>query len=399
MRFAVLDVKLSNHTVETIRQEDLRTYPCPICRGNDAVQLLAEVRASGLSSLESAFCKRCFHRFHRKFPSAAWLENYYLKEYESAVALRATRQETLDRLIGKRARIRAVRVWRALRGIETPNRLFESLDGVLRGSDYYRIDPAIRKVLEIGCGYGDNLSYLVDRGYEAHGTEASPIRVEACRRRGLNVSLTGIESFDAAKASAPYDFIYSTHVLEHVIDVDSHLRSLAEMLRDDGYLYLETPHLSGETFFYQAHTIYHVQTFSQRSMQTLLRNHGLNLVRISIDNNLRVLAQKRPRHPLDDSTADTGIRDYSVDAIPYLELLARLSPGEFRVQWDHYRVKISDTSGRIIYEDPIGALHVHPGPNTHEIRLASDALAERGKEFPVVFDHVGTSMPAVWCKQ
>lgn len=399
VRFEVLGVKLSNHVVEHIEQSALAIYACPICQCEDKLQSLAVVIAQGVSSLESCFCTRCHHRFHRKFPRAEWLRDYYQRKFQSDNRVLPKTSYESSVPLGNRARALAGRVWRALRGLETPNRLYEFCDGVLReGGGYYAVDRSIRKILEVGCGYGDNLSFLHARGYETYGTESSPVRVASCLARGLNVFLIGIDEFETVRRYAPFDFIYSSHVLEHVIDADSHLGEVAALLREDGYIYLETPHLSGETLIYQSHTVYHVHTFSLRSLQTLLQRYGLSPIRMLVDNNLRVLAQKRERPLIEDTLLGGSPQPLSPDSFPYISVLAHHSPGDFHVRWDHYRVDIARPDGRVLFADRIGAVHVLPGPNLHEIALRSRASVRRGEEFPVVFDYVSETHPPVWYK-
>lgn len=45
------------------------TLDCPICGRADESVLLAEVWSAGRTSLESAYCSRCEHRYFRKLPS------------------------------------------------------------------------------------------------------------------------------------------------------------------------------------------------------------------------------------------------------------------------------------------------------------------------------------------
>jgi 2-polyprenyl-3-methyl-5-hydroxy-6-metoxy-1,4-benzoquinol methylase len=397
MRLEVLETQLANHRAESIEQDALAFYACPVCGRDDALQLIGSVVARGLSSLESAFCTRCFHRFHRKFPRQDWLDRYYKAKYQHTGGAPAEPPRRGGFLAAARRPLG--RAWRALRGQETPHPLWEFCDGVLRGSGaYHARDASIRKVLEVGCGYGDNLAFLKERGYRTWGTESSPVRVAACRARGLDVSLTGPEGFGEAQAHAPFDFIYSVHVLEHIIHADAHVAALVRMLRNGGYVYVETPHLTGESLIYQTHTIFHVHTFSLRSMLSLLAKHGLHPVRMLVDNNIKVLACKGEVPPLEPALAGEWASPFQAQYAPYVGALARRSPGEFRVRWDHYHVQVTDAAGAMLFSGSLGAMQVAPGPNVHEVVLRSPEGVLEGAEFPLVFDHVREPSPPIWYK-
>jgi SAM-dependent methyltransferase len=395
----MLEAKLSGHVAEAIEQSALRTYPCPICGRDDALQSLTSVVAQGVASLESSFCTRCYHRFHRRFPRADWLQDYYQRKFQSVPELLPRIATSGVARASQRVRRALGEARRRLRGVTLGHRVFDFCEGVLTGSvGYYQRDQSIRKVLEIGCGYGEQLLLFRAKGFRAFGTESSPVRVAACRARGLDVRLCDIEGFEPVETLAPFDFIYSTHVLEHVIDIDSHVRRLAAMLRDGGYLFLETPHLSGESLVYQAHTVYHVQTFSLRSMQKLLARHGLAPLRLAADNNIRLLAKKAPLPHIEQTFFGAASQPLSLQAFPYVQAMADAAPGEFTLRWDHYYVEVDGANGETLYRGGLGGLHVARGPHRHEIRVRVPEAPGDSDVLPVVFDHVGAERPPVWYK-
>lgn len=57
-----------------------------------------------------------------------------------------------------------------------------------------------RRILDIGCGTGGNLLWLRDLG-EARGVDASPICVDYCRRKGLQVELGSMTRLPVPPAS------------------------------------------------------------------------------------------------------------------------------------------------------------------------------------------------------
>jgi len=66
-----------------IEQKDLTSAVCPICHQDDESLLLADIRCGELTSLESAFCKRCEHRYLRKVPRLDWFQRYYATTWDT----------------------------------------------------------------------------------------------------------------------------------------------------------------------------------------------------------------------------------------------------------------------------------------------------------------------------
>lgn len=396
MNIYISQTKLAGHGVEFPEQDVYRRYACPICHSDTTLQIIGEVCAGDDTSLESAICTSCEHRFHHKFPRAEWLQQYYREKFENP---NSKSPDEIERSVirgpnlYKRIRSQVGRLLRYGVAQEMPNRIFDFLLGLANEDGaYYTKDRTIRRVLEIGCGNGTNLLYFKGRGFETFGTEVNPVRLRECQRKGLKVYSTGISNFDPVEAHAPYDFVYSAHVLEHVIDVDNHIRQIAAMIRPQGFLYIETPDQSGESLIYQTHTIYHVHTFSLASMLRLLAKHGFKAIRVAADGNLQVLAQKQEGvvSPL------LSGRLFEDSSHPYLEAMARHAPGEFRVCWDHYNTQIGVLPvGNTVYESGLRPLRVRPGPNLHEIICRVETSASTG---PVRFIHEHLKVPPIWYK-
>jgi len=399
MDLIVKNVKLANHQIETPDQDNLRRYPCPICGGTEHLQSIGEVHAAGQTSLESAFCRHCEHRFHAKFPAPEWLQDYYRVKFESSrggPAISPTEPIQHPGLY-RRARLRLGTLLRYGLSGTRPNRIHDFCLGVTKADAwYFKVNSGIRKILEIGCGTGANLRYFADRGFDTYGTESNPVRVADCRRQGLRVFPTGIEGFQEVEQYAPFDFIYSSHVLEHVIDIDSHIRQLAGLVRPGGFVYIETPDLSGETFIQQTHTIFHVHTFSLSSMLRLLANNGLEAVRVLADNNLQVLAQKLDI--ADKPGVQLSGRVYRDRSEKWLSEMAKFSPAEFKIMWDHHRVRVERMPGTVVYDQNLTAFAVSRGPNQHEMHCIVPDGAGLSGLYPVRFHHEGLVKPPIWYK-
>lgn len=71
------------------------------------------------------------------------------------------------------------------------------------------------KILDIGCGSGDLLEYLLKKGY------------------------TNIEGVDELKHN--YDFVMCTAVIEHLCDVEQVIKNLKQYVKVGGYIYIDAP--------------------------------------------------------------------------------------------------------------------------------------------------------------
>ena len=95
------------------------------------------------------------------------------------------------------------------------------------------------KLLDIGCGYGGMVQLAGEHGYAGYGCDYDPDAVDFATSKGLDIRLGGIEQFSAERGQ--FDVIILSHVLEHVSDPASFLKSAADLLKPGGYIYIELP--------------------------------------------------------------------------------------------------------------------------------------------------------------
>jgi 2-polyprenyl-3-methyl-5-hydroxy-6-metoxy-1,4-benzoquinol methylase len=383
-------------------QSVLRDYPCPICGREDQLEPIARIEARGQISLESAFCVRCQHRYHRRFPTEDWVDDYYRRWFErhgrsaGEASIGHIKRPPLHRRLRRRV---AGLVRHGISG--RPDRVLDFCVGALKSDGfYYMSDPSAMRVLEIGCGYGVSLATFQERGYEVYGLEANPVRAARCRELGLPVWIADEAGYAAVRRNAPFHLVYSKHVLEHIIDVQAHIARLAQLVDRDGYLYIETPDISGEILVHHSHLTQHVHAFSALSLCRLLRKHGFVAARVLSDNNVQVLA-KKVRDPDFERPGEDGSpresRPYE-SYVPYMEALRRTGVvgHEYRLRWDHYWVGVSSTGDGVeVFDGPIGPLHVIRKRNTLEMVVT--LLSERDTPLlPVVFHHDTAAAAPVW---
>jgi ubiquinone/menaquinone biosynthesis C-methylase UbiE len=92
------------------------------------------------------------------------------------------------------------------------------------------------RMLDIGCGDGENLLRFTDRSLKKTGLEVSLSRLRQARSQGLNV-LQGSGTRLPFESGA-FQFIYVAHVLHHVADYEAALAEIRRCLDKDGVLFL-----------------------------------------------------------------------------------------------------------------------------------------------------------------
>jgi SAM-dependent methyltransferase len=91
-----------------------------------------------------------------------------------------------------------------------------------------------QRVLDLGCGTGDDALHLASRGVEVLGIDASPAMVKAARDRGVAARELAIESMDTL--SGVFDGALSNFgAFNCVGDVRRAALELARLLRPGGY--------------------------------------------------------------------------------------------------------------------------------------------------------------------
>ena len=99
------------------------------------------------------------------------------------------------------------------------------------------------KIVEIGCGEGSKLQ-LLRSNLESHyaltisGCDYSSDAVQAARRKGVNAHVGGIEIILGKGA---FDVIVLSHVFEHIVDLNSFLNRIEEIVDEKTLIYIEVP--------------------------------------------------------------------------------------------------------------------------------------------------------------
>ena len=102
--------------------------------------------------------------------------------------------------------------------------------------------PPAARVVDIGCGRGEFLELLRERGVDGLGVDADESMVAEAQRKGLKVSQSDATAFLTAHSGA-FDGVFAAHVVEHLAPEQLHRFVMAAggALRPGGRLILVTP--------------------------------------------------------------------------------------------------------------------------------------------------------------
>lgn len=134
------------------------------------------------------------------------------------------------------------------------------------------------RLLDIGCGSGRFMAWARAAGWSCVGTEVDPVAARIARSRGFHVSEEDVS--ELATAGQRFNAVTISHVIEHVHDPESLLRSARELLEPGGVLWIESPNLNahGHARFGAAwrglEPPRHLQLFQHQSLHALLVKTG-----------------------------------------------------------------------------------------------------------------------------
>ncbi len=135
------------------------------------------------------------------------------------------------------------------------------------------------RILELGCGSGDFLAYLAERGLErAEGVDLSPEQIEQAGGRRLAVACEDARE-RLARSAGCYDAIVAFDFLEHFTrdELFELLPLIHDALRPGGRLLVQTPNGAG---IFASQIVFgdltHLTILTEDSFRQLVRLHGFS---------------------------------------------------------------------------------------------------------------------------
>jgi SAM-dependent methyltransferase len=97
------------------------------------------------------------------------------------------------------------------------------------------------RLLDLGCGDGTNLVWLKDYAERLYGSDYNGLRLLRAARRDTGATLFLADILDYPAAGNAFDVVYFNHVIEHIADDLTALRTVHRILSPGGLLVLGTP--------------------------------------------------------------------------------------------------------------------------------------------------------------
>lgn len=226
---------------------------CPICHGSDTRLAYALIECN---LIECGSCSHCFSELRPGADPEVYGEDYYLEQHREYFENpdRSLFARTLDRL-GDR--------W-----------------------------PSGGRIVDVGCGPGNWLEFLRERGYAPYGVETSAAAAQQARDKGLEVECVEIAGY---RPPVPMDGMISWYVIEHIDEIDAFIADSARVLPAGGVAVFATVD-SGSTIYrlgkllhrlslgrlrwplQRICQVHHVQHFTRASLDRVLEANGLEVL-------------------------------------------------------------------------------------------------------------------------
>ena len=153
------------------------------------------------------------------------------------------------------------------------------------------------RVLEVGCGYGDNVRFLREMGFDVTGIDKDP---SVCD--GEHILNKDVRDWNPPE---PVDVIYAIHLFEHMRNPKNFIEWMLANLKDGGRFILEMPNIDNplltifrnEKFNQFYWYPYHLFFYNKKTIHGLFYNLNVKIKAVQeygLVNHLRWLFLGRP---------------------------------------------------------------------------------------------------------
>jgi len=154
-------------------------------------------------------------------------------------------------------------------------------------------DPHFTKpgvALDIGCGNGEFLWEMHNKGWETFGVEPSESAAKVGNRQpGLKIHNGTL--LNAAFGTGSFDYVRSNHSLEHILNPHENMKEIARIMKSGGKLFIGVPNTDSLAFrFFKKYwwnlgAPQHPINYNKRSLTTLVLPYGFRLVSCRTNSN------------------------------------------------------------------------------------------------------------------
>jgi 2-polyprenyl-3-methyl-5-hydroxy-6-metoxy-1,4-benzoquinol methylase len=139
-----------------------------------------------------------------------------------------------------------------------------------------------KRALDFGCNIGYGTAILNKTVQSVTGVDVSPRAITAAKKRygGVGIRFQVIDGRSSVLQGETFDVITSFQVIEHIVDVDSYVCQLRNLLTRDGLVVLTTPNAALRIYpGMRPWNRFHVHEYTAAELETLLK-HFFQHVRI-----------------------------------------------------------------------------------------------------------------------
>ncbi|WP_051560454.1 class I SAM-dependent methyltransferase [Clostridium beijerinckii] len=253
---------------------------CLLCGSEKTTIVDTKIRNVKTDSIKVYICKKCGVHFLNPRLTEEELEEYYNGEYRKEYTEKEYySREKLEEFFKKSLPEATVRINRVKQYINKED-----------------------EILEIGCSSGYFLYDIRNKVKTVYGTEWDENNLRYCKELGINVAK------NPPDFHKKFDKIFLFHVLEHIKNPISFMKSLKEQMKDDNsMIFIEVPNNQDillneydipefKSFYYQSA---HLWYFNTTSLSYVLNEAGYefeihNIQRYDISNHLYWLKHRNP---------------------------------------------------------------------------------------------------------
>ena len=140
------------------------------------------------------------------------------------------------------------------------------------------------KIIDLGCGMGWFMSKL-NSDWEKYGIDISEY-ARSKAKKFCNAKQANIEKYLKSEKKDQFNYVISSHVIEHLKKPIDFLKGIKKILKSNGYLLLETPNFDSAAFrlfknrFRLLNDPTHISLFTLDSLTRALRDNGFNIEKV-----------------------------------------------------------------------------------------------------------------------
>ena len=201
-------------------------------------------------------CGSCGYGIMKNIPDENKLKKYYNKQYWD---------------------------WRAVDVSEILNKYKNDLRSNTQTQLVYKYLSEINNVLEIGAGAAFASLKLKELFREKNNKE---IKLYVCEpgkqwiEYYKEINILKIADFFPFSSDIKFDYIHTSHWIEHVADIKQTVKDLNNLLNENGCLFVEVPNTSKTYWDLNFKDIPHIHFFTKASLKKLMDNNGFNCLYI-----------------------------------------------------------------------------------------------------------------------